>query len=217
MSAGKKSKHSSKWMQLLTDGIDWDNIDWAKLFTNVLQCALHLFNEFRQTQFAKSLIPLVVLSCWNFIASFLAEDTTTVIARLAFIVKNIGHGLVLFRIKQLVEQAQSEGELEDTVEVTRQDWTDEGKMVNRKETITYGEYDLEQVWTTVKQQGMQVGMVTFLHWYWGYTTPLVITSFMGVQQIMDFPLYKLYMSGVSASDDKTLKRPFASQDPMVGY
>ena len=64
--------------------------------------------------------------------------------------------------------------------------------------------------------------VFFIHYYYQYTVPLVISSIMGMQHLFDHPLYIMYCVSGSKNDweldeeqKKLCKRPFKnSNDPM---
>lgn len=196
----KKNYKKSEWLK---DGYDLDS-DSIRFFTIISNAAIW----FSGTKFFKQLRPLFMLLVWNGITPFLPEWFIMTFARLIFIAKNAGVMWFLFTIYQAIKLKIEDGEMEQQITIEKQEWTNEGSMETVQDLQDIGSYDMDQIWAFVKQQGIQLAIVSFLHMKYEYTTPLVFSSILGVMAIMDLPLYKIYIKGVSVEDDETLKRPW---------
>merc|ERR1711860_129509 len=100
------------------------------------------------------------------------------------------------------------GEMEQIIQVEKQEWTNEGKMETMHEPQSIGEYDKDQLTAQIKQQLVAIGMVMLIHYNWGYTTPLVVGSVMGALQLKDSQLVRIHLKGEDPTENAELKRPY---------
>lgn len=78
-------------------------------------------------------------------------------------------------------------------------------------TMTHQEYDMKELLKVVKQGAMQSVIVGFMHFKFEYKIPLIMTSVMGIVNLADNNLMKVYVMG-----DTTLTRPFpAAANPLA--
>jgi len=88
--------------------------------------------------------------------------------------------------------------MEDEITVEKTEMNNETmKMEKRSERMTLGDYDNEELWKFLKQQGMQLLPVLGIHYYYQYTIPLVISSVMGVSTLFEMPLYLVHVKGLT--------------------
>ena len=82
------------------------------------------------------------------------------------------------------------------------------------ETIstTYRDYDLSQIKVQLNQIVMGVGIMAFLHFKFGYVRPVVIQTVLGLKNIMNTQLFKVYVRGLPAVGD--LARPWKAPNPF---
>ena len=80
--------------------------------------------------------------------------------------------------------------------------SEEGKLV----TTTVHAYDVGQLKTLMRSQGMGVLMMGVMHIYFKYTNPLLIQSIIPLKGALEANLTKIHVWGQPASGD--LKRPF---------
>ncbi|KAH6613261.1 inorganic phosphate transporter Pho88 [Chaetomium tenue] len=80
--------------------------------------------------------------------------------------------------------------------------SEEGKLV----TTTVHAYDVAQLKTLLRSQGMGVLMMGVMHIYFKYTNPLLIQSIIPLKGALEANLTKIHIWGQPASGD--LKRPF---------
>lgn len=74
--------------------------------------------------------------------------------------------------------------------------------------MTVQEYDNSQLGDFIKKEGMQIALITFLHYQFGIVQPLILSSVMGVMPLLENDLIKLYLRGSPVSrpfEDKTLQ------------
>ena len=80
--------------------------------------------------------------------------------------------------------------------------SEEGKLV----TTTIHAYDVTQLKTLLRSQGMGVLMMGVMHIYFKYTNPLLIQSIIPLKGALEANLTKIHVWGKPAVGD--LKRPF---------
>jgi len=85
---------------------------------------------------------------------------------------------------------------------------------DEKKEMTVAEYDMKQVRQKLQQVVMQVLIVGGIHYKWGTTLPLVMSSLMGLMNLPEDPLVRIYLFGATAADDSSLKRPFKAKSPF---
>jgi hypothetical protein len=73
-------------------------------------------------------------------------------------------------------------------------------------TTTIHAYDLAQLKSAWKAQGMGVAMMAFMHLYMNYTNPLLIQSIIPLKGALEGNMAKIFLFGQPASGE--LKRPF---------
>jgi len=94
-----------------------------------------------------------MVSMWNSFQTYVSTDTSFLIARLIFACRNVAVLVIMYMIKAKIDTKINNGELEEDITVERTDMNNDGKWLKLKETITVGEYDHEEWWKFVKQQG----------------------------------------------------------------
>ncbi|KAI3620369.1 hypothetical protein CBS9595_002336 [Malassezia furfur] len=73
-------------------------------------------------------------------------------------------------------------------------------------TTTNRDYDLAEVSKSVRGILMGMGIVALMHFYFGYTNPLVIQSLIPFKNALESNMAKIWIWGVPATGE--LKRPF---------
>lgn len=63
-------------------------------------------------------------------------------------------------------------------------------------------YDIQMFWKMFQQTAMSLGIVCFIHYQWAITAALFMQVFMGPQQLIGQPLFKLHVL------NKAVERPF---------
>ena len=87
-----------------------------------------------------------------------------------------------------------------TVEKNEFDYQ-KGENVATKEELQVPEYDEQETWKFLKTQGFQICVVLFVHYKFGYSVPLIISSVMGIQALwLDWALFKIYVRGINESN-----------------
>jgi len=81
-------------------------------------------------------------------------------------------------------------------------------------TTTYRDYDLEETSKLLRAVLMGVLMMGFLHVYMKFTQPLFVQALMGVKNLFESNLFKLYILNKPAEGD--LKRPFKAAPGLFG-
>lgn len=86
-----------------------------------------------------------------------------------------------------------------------------GQERTSAKTVTVAEYDAQQVWEEVKKIGMGLGILCCIHCYWGVMMPLILQSVMVPLQMVQAPLFEIYLLG-----KKDVERPFrAAPSPFA--
>lgn len=204
-------------MGIIMHKIDTSNLNYAQIGKNATKLVIHWFHIIRKSQFAKALLPLGTVMIWNMICGFLPESVTNALAIMIFIAKNAFVVVFLLNIKNKIEKRMGDGELEATIMVDKQEWTNEGTFEKVKEQMTIGDYDISEWWKFIKTQAMQVGITMAIYMWKGFTVPLVIGSIFGAKAMFDLPLYKIHSLGLDEQDDETCKRPFKDANPMENF
>ncbi|CAO3631702.1 unnamed protein product [Cunninghamella echinulata] len=78
---------------------------------------------------------------------------------------------------------------------------------------TFNEYDKQEVMKTLKQSVMGIGMVTFLHFKFGYIQPLIIQAILGFKTFLTTKEARIHLFHQSTSSGD-LKRPFRVESPF---
>jgi len=133
-------------------------------------------------------------------------------ARLIFIVKNIGMTFFFFRLRSLIKSKINDGEMEQVITIKKQEWTESGNMEKVETRVTLGEYDEDFLWSWGKSNGLTMSFIIGLHYWKGYTTPLVISSIMAINSFREFQLYRVHIKGETEEDEPALKRPWVNQN-----
>lgn len=194
----KKNKSS------LAENIDPDNID----ATQVVKNFTNWFWEFRHSQGVKMLAPFFVISIWSSITPVIGDDMSTWIARIMFASKAIFFLAIFASCKSKIQAKIDDGEMERIIEVEVQKWNDEVGYEKVKENITIGEHDLRAQWDFMKKELMATGITLMIHYWFGMTIPLVITTVMAGFQYNVSPLYKVYIAEMDPTDDDYPSRPW---------
>jgi len=98
-------------------------------------------------------------------------------------------------------QANPEGATKVTVKEKKP-----GQKTAEEKTMTFREYDLEQLQKKVFGAGMSLMISCGIHYKWGNATPLLLQCVMIPVNAVQDPLFKLHVLG--ANPEGKLKRPF---------
>lgn len=172
----------------------------------------NLTELFLKSQVCKSLTPVFLIFLWNSISLHFPEMFDHYIARLCYVVRIVYFCYIMYTIRSRINQKIEDGEMDQQVTVERQEWTNEASMETVPEQLSAGDYDKEQWMSFLKSQGVGSFMSLSLYIKWGYTTPMVVSLFLGYQHIKDLALYRIHVKGESGSEDALLRRPFKQMD-----
>jgi hypothetical protein len=75
------------------------------------------------------------------------------------------------------------------------------------------EYDKNEVWKGLKQSGIGLAMVTFLHFKFGYVQPLIIQAILGFKTFFTTKEARIHLLHQSTGSGD-LKRPFRVDSPF---
>jgi hypothetical protein len=75
------------------------------------------------------------------------------------------------------------------------------------------DYDKSEVWKGLKQSGIGLAMVTFLHFKFGYVQPLIIQAILGFKTFFTTKEARIHLFNRSTSSGD-LKRPFRVDSPF---
>ncbi|KAI8333303.1 inorganic phosphate transporter Pho88 [Chlamydoabsidia padenii] len=78
---------------------------------------------------------------------------------------------------------------------------------------SFAEYDKNEVWKGLKQSGIGLAMVTFLHFKFGYVQPLIIQAILGFKIFFTTKEARIHLFNQSNSSGD-LKRPFRVESPF---
>ncbi|CAD7945489.1 unnamed protein product [Amoebophrya sp. A25] len=179
----------------------WDDIRYSRIFVN-------LFWAFCETRFARFCVPMGVVFLWNLISSALPTEWATTLARLIFLGYMITFAVVSVKLRSTIRGSVDAGEMEATVTREKQEWTGDGGMENIKETVTIGEYDLDEQWSMMKQSTIAMVISCLVHFHWQTTTQLVILPCMQLYSLYENPLVRIHLRLHDPLENKMLARPF---------
>ncbi|SAM06515.1 hypothetical protein [Absidia glauca] len=98
------------------------------------------------------------------------------------------------------------------VEPSKQTW--DGTTTNDTLVVTnFAEYDKNEVWKGLKQSGIGLAMVTFLHFKFGYVQPLIIQAILGFKTFFTTKEARIHLLHQSTGSGD-LKRPFRVDSPF---
>jgi hypothetical protein len=72
---------------------------------------------------------------------------------------------------------------------------------------TFRDHDLSQLQSQIMQMIVGLGIVSFIHFKWGYLRPLLLQSVLGVKSFIGTPLAQVYLLGKKTEGE--LARPWA--------
>merc|ERR550514_556820 len=87
-----------------------------------------------------------------------------------------------------------------------------GQVVKPAMEQTLSEYDTGKWKEMMQQLVMGAVIISGMHYKWGYSMPLVMQVIMSPMQLIENPLFKIYVLGSPAVGD--LKRPFPAPNPF---
>jgi hypothetical protein len=112
-----------------------------------------------------------------------------------------------------VQKSTEEGDVEVPAKPPSPFGGDE-KVEMKKMTIK--EYDLGECQSKIQQVFMQSLIVGGIHYKWGSAIPLVMSSVMGLMDLPENPMFRLYVLGHKIGDKGLEKRPFKAKNPFSG-
>ncbi|KAK9474371.1 inorganic phosphate transporter Pho88 [Dipodascopsis tothii] len=139
------------------------------------------------------------------------EDPQVVMyARMAYLASNVIIFSLYFYTRVMINKKNDMTTLKYVEPANPMSGQTEKKLV----TTTIKEYDLQQISSALRSSLMGIAMLCGMHFYMGYTNPLVLQSVLPIKSAFEQKVIQIHVFGKAASGD--LKRPFKAASLFGG-
>mmetsp|Transcript_1079 Transcript_1079/g.1407 ORF Transcript_1079/g.1407 Transcript_1079/m.1407 type:complete len:200 (+) Transcript_1079:147-746(+) len=157
--------------------------------------------EFGSAKMMQAFLPLVLVIGLKKLN--LPEDDLLMYSRFAFAIRSlilvVVFGLIYLKVKNIPDDGKTIPSHQKNVGFGQQETVP---------AMTLKEYDNSNFLQTVKQEGIQIGILLVLHLKFGFVQPLLISSIVSLMKLCDSEIVKIYLFGLNPENHPSLKRPF---------